>query len=226
MVVNVGDCDIFEMFLSDFWLLICLCSDPAYALAAAQIHPATLQNLHPGALTASSTSSAAAAISAAANAAAIAAANAANAQPEVVAHKRPRLDLNSAHPHASSSAGTSSAGGSGSASITAPLRIDTRDQAVKVSWRYQIGLFKIPQNNYEKRHNYFWVILFMEKTYLAHAESNNAFRRKVIIFANFYFLPHLRFWLFSSVAAAFRTFVLLRVQTTITILVISVMRSR
>ena len=123
----------------DLWLL---CSDPAYALAAAQIHPATLQNLHPGALTASSTSSAAAAISAAANAAAIAAANAANAgPPEVVAHKRPRLDLNSAHPHASSSAGTPSASGSGSASITAPLRIDTRDQAVKVSWCYQMWSF-------------------------------------------------------------------------------------
>ena len=197
MVVNVGDCDIFEMFLSDFWLLICLCSDPAYALAAAQIHPATLQNLHPGALTASSTSSAAAAISAAANAAAIAAANAANAgPPEVVAHKRPRLDLNSAHPHASSSAGTPSASGSGSASITAPLRIDTRDQAVKVSWRYQTGLFKSLSNLFKNRQ-----IPYESYKKLA-TESNNAFRRKVIIFANFYFLPHLRFWLFSSAKLA------------------------
>lgn len=123
--------------LSCFYVVKCFkCSsffsDPAY-LAAAQIHPASLQNLHASALTASSGSSASSAISAAHAAAAIAAAASAASAPEVVAHKRPRLDLNSAHPHASASASAPSASGSaGSSSITQPLRIDTRDQAVKV----------------------------------------------------------------------------------------------
>ena len=155
-------------FLSCFCPIFDLChffSDPAYQLAAAaQIHPATLQNLHPGALTGSSSSSAAAAISAAANAAAIAAAaNAASAgQPEVVAHKRPRLDLNSAHPHASSSAGTPSASGSaGSSSITQPLRIDTRDQAVKVSY----NLSFLERNPLQNSHFYYYESYFREKTW-------------------------------------------------------------
>ena len=115
-------------------------SDPAY-LAAAQIHPASLQNLHASALTGSSSSSGANAISAAHAAAAIAAAASAASAPEVVAHKRPRLDLNSAHPHASASA-SAVPSASGSGSITQPLRIDTRDQAVKVRLKF-LNYFEI-----------------------------------------------------------------------------------